>query len=278
MKEVKATKAIIAVAGYGTRRLPVAKAVEKCMLPLLNRPVLDYIVRDLVGAGVANIFFVVSGDARQIREYYRRNVELEEYLIQNGKASLVDEILPPKGVRFHFVEQDRTHAYGTAIPAWLCHDYVTEDESFFLVMGDQILWRTDGQSEANLLLQQVDQSGADGGLVGVEVPETELEKYGIIDMDDQQFFKNIIEKPRYEDAPSNLNNASLYLLPGTFMKNVDELVATPRDGEYYLTDAVNSFVADGKNLVVRRSDAAYLDCGTVEGWVAANQFLLDNQI
>lgn len=102
------TKAIIAVAGYGTRRLPVSKAVEKCMLPLLNRPVLDYIVQDLVAAGVTNIFLVVSGDARQIREYYRRNVELEEYLEQNGKQQMVADILPPAGVRFHYPNREAT--------------------------------------------------------------------------------------------------------------------------------------------------------------------------
>ncbi|NCU40297.1 hypothetical protein EOL73_00875 [Candidatus Saccharibacteria bacterium] len=83
------TKAIIAVAGYGTRRLPISKAVEKCMVPLLNRPIVDYVVEDCVKAGVKDIYFVVSGDARQLRNYYERDMELEAYLERKGKNDLL---------------------------------------------------------------------------------------------------------------------------------------------------------------------------------------------
>ena len=142
MSSVQCTKAIIAVAGYGTRRLPIAKAVEKCMLPLLNRPVVDYAVSDCVKAGVTDVYFVVSGDARQLRDYYERQPVLEDYLRTKGKSDLIDEIRPPQGVTFHYISQDLSDGrYGTSIPVWLCRDYVRADEPVLVIMGDQTFYR-----------------------------------------------------------------------------------------------------------------------------------------
>jgi UTP--glucose-1-phosphate uridylyltransferase len=273
---MSATKAIIAVAGYGTRRLPITKSIEKCMLPLLNRPIIDYIVEDLVKAGVTDIYFVVSGDARQLRDYYERDVALEDYLLAKGKGDLVAEIQPPQGVRFHYVEQDRQDSrYGTSIPVWLCRDHISPEESVWVIMGDQCLWHEDGKSEMQLLADMVKEQEVDGGLIGVEVPDDQIEHYGIIDMDEYGHFRTIVEKPKREDAPSNLNNASIYLLPGYFMEYLERQAAKQQDSEYYITDPINELVTHGKKLIVRRSDAAYLDCGTVNGWVAANAYLLD---
>lgn len=271
----KPTKAIIAVAGYGTRRLPVAKAIEKCMIPLLNRPVVDYMVEDLVNAGVTDIYFVVSGDARQLRDYYSRDVELEQYLARKDKDQLIPAVTPPQQVTFHYIEQDLGDPrYGTSIPTWLCRDYVRPDETFYLIMGDQTLWRADGRSECQLLFDDVAASGAEGGLIGVPVPYEQVELYGVIVKDDQQLYQSIVEKPKRDEAPSNLNNASVYLLPGSFMPYVDRQAQQQREGEYYLTDVLNDFVADHHPIFVRSTDAAFLDCGNVEGWVAANSFLL----
>lgn len=272
------TKAIIAVAGYGTRRLPIAKAVEKCMLPLLNRPVVDYVVTDLVQAGVKDIYFVVSGDARQLRDYYSRDMELEGYLKEKGREDLIAGIRPPIGVRFHYVEQDRQDGrYGTSIPVWLCRDYIDRDESFYVIMGDQCLWRSDGSSEAARLLSYRAEQETDGALIGVPVPWEAVENYGIIDRDESAHFRGIVEKPSREAAPSNLNNASVYLLPGAFIEALEWQVERHQEGEYYLTDVINDFVTAGNTISVMESDAAYLDCGSVDGWVAANRFLLEAQ-
>jgi UTP--glucose-1-phosphate uridylyltransferase len=272
------TKAIIAVAGFGTRRLPVAKAVEKCMLPLLNRPVVDYVVEDVVKAGVTDIYFVVSGDARQLRDYYSRDVELEEYLARKGKNDLIDLIKPPAGVSFHYIEQDRNDSrYGTTVPVWLCRDYINADEQFLMMGGDQTLWRSDGASESRLLIEQVLHAGVDAGLIGVEVPIEQIERYGAVSLDQDGYYTGIVEHPKPSEAPSNLNNANFFLMPGTFMGYVNKQMKTRREGEYYLTDVVNDFVAADNKLSVRKSDAAYLDCGTVEGWVAANAYLMEAQ-
>lgn len=274
----KPTKAIIAVAGYGTRRLPVAKAVEKCMLPLLNRPIIDYGVTDLIKAGVTDIYFVVSGDARQLRDYYNRDMELEEYLRKKGKEDVIAQIRPPKGVTFHYVEQDRNDPrYGTTVPAWLCRDYINDDEQFYLIMGDQTLWRADGQSETLLLFNTANDMGLNAGLIGVEVPHELVSQYGIIAKDEAGKYAYIVEHPKPEEAPSDLNNASIYVLPGSIMRLVEEQMREHKAGEYFFPDVVNEYVKQGNGVAVRETNAAWLDCGYVEGWVAANKFLLDNQ-
>lgn len=274
---MKCQKAIIAVAGYGTRRLPVAKAVEKCMLPLLNRPVVDYAVQDCIKAGITEIYFVVSEGADQLRRYYERDTELEDYLRTNGKEQLIPSIVPPEGVVFHYIEQSRQDPrYGTTVPVWLARDVIKADEQFAVIMGDQCLYRLDGGSEIAELFSDIERIGVSSGMIGVEVPKELVSQYGIIDMDEQNSYRRIVEKPHAEEAPSTLNNASIYVFPGSFIKYVDDNIQTAQGGEYMIIDAINNYVADGGRIHVRTSHAAYLDCGTVGGWVEANNFLYEH--
>ncbi len=271
------TKAIIAVAGYGTRRLPIVKAVDKCMLPLLNRPVIDYAVQDCIAAGVKDIYFVVSGDARQLRDYYERKPILEQYLRSKGKTAALESIMPPKDVVFHYVSQDLSDGrYGTTIPVWLCRDYVEADELVLVIMGDQALYRTDGGSEAADLVEAVAQSEADGGLIGVPVPKEQIRNYGIIEADGNGKYERIIEHPQPGDTESNLNNASMYLVPGSFFEVLDEQVESEQmsEGEYLIIDAINTYVHDGHSFRVVTAKGEYLDCGSLENWVKANSWLL----
>lgn len=269
------TKAIIAVGGFGTRRLPISKAIEKCMLPLLNRPVVDYVVEDCIKAGITDIYFVVSGGADQLRHYYDRDIVLEEYLIKKGKADLIPSITPPPEVTFHYVEQDKQDSrYGTSFPVWLCQSYIGEDESFVVIMGDQCLYRHDGRSELGLLLQEMIEKDTTAGMIGVAVAPELFPQYGMIDFDEQHIFRSIVEKPATKDAPSNQGNASVYVFSGKFMTYIDNDMKRPHTGEYMITDAINEYVSAGNRVYVRQSDAMYLDCGTVDGWVEANRYLL----
>ena len=100
------TKAIVLVAGWGTRRLPITKTIEKCMLPVGNRPLLDYVVQDCLKAGITDIIFVVSEQSEQIRDYYRSNIDLNDYLRRNGKADMLELVRPIKA-NLHFVVQPK---------------------------------------------------------------------------------------------------------------------------------------------------------------------------
>ena len=109
------TKAIIPVAGWGTRRLPITKSIEKCMLPIGNRPIVDYVVQDCIAAGITDIYFVVSEESSQIQAYYEDNGALNTYLIANGKEDYLPMVAPPKNVKFHYVVQNTLGKYGTAV-------------------------------------------------------------------------------------------------------------------------------------------------------------------
>lgn len=266
------TKAIIPVAGYGTRRLPITKSIEKCMLPLGNRPVVDYIVRDCVAAGITDIYFVVSGSADQLRTYYQRDMELESYLRESGKADKIDEILPPKDITFHYIEQDlQDGRYGTTIPVWLCRDYVEHNEYFLVMMGDDVTYNPNGISDIERLV-----SCAEPAILGVPVAEGSLSSYGVI-ASQEGIFTRIVEKPKAGKEPSRMINVSKYVLPGDFMAYADRSVRNGANdnGEFYITDPINDMVTDGVQLRVVEAQGTFLDTGTMESWVRANTWLLE---
>lgn len=271
------TKAIIPVAGYGTRRLPITKAVEKCMLPVLNRPVIDYVVEDCIRAGVTDIYFVVNrnGDA-QLRRYYGRFTELEEYLSAKGKLAELELIKVREGVRFHYVYQPDDGRYGTTIPVWLCREYIDRQEQVLVLMGDDFIFNADGSSEARRLIEAG--STKDAVMLGVPVERSQVSRYGVIAMKPDGSFDHIQEKPKVKDAASNLINVSKYLFSGDFVDCLDEAVRSglPGGAEYYITDPINAYVAQGRTMAVIEARGRYLDCGTVQGWLEANNHLANS--
>lgn len=271
------TKAVIAVAGWGTRMLPITKSIEKCMLPVGTRPVVDYVVRDLIAAGIRDIYFVVGEQSSQIQSYYRSNVQLNDYLRSRGKDDMLELIAPLTGVSVHFITQPMTSKYGTSIPVGLAAPYVREDESVLVIMGDQFFYREDGGSNAADLIELVGQSGLSAGLFGNPVPDEDVSKFGIIEKDEQGHFVRIVEKPAQEDAPSNLNNSSFYLLDKQIFELAKTTPVNPERGEYELTDAINAYVASGKKLAVGTVQGTYMECGSVSGWHAANERIIRGQ-
>lgn len=273
---MRCTKAIIPVAGYGTRRFPVTKTIEKCMLPIVNRPVIDYVVEDCVKAGITDIYFVVSEESTQLHDYYQQKPRVEAYLRTNGKEALIPLVQPPQDVRFHFVTQDTSPnaLFGTAIPVWLCREYVEPGEHVLVLMGDDFIFRTDGQSEAARLMATV---ATDGGsaLLAAEVDPSQVSSYGVIAMkevDGANIFSHIQEKPRPEEAESNLINISKYLFEARFFTYLEQSIQQHTGkGEYYITDALNAYVEAGNRTYVLPAEGQYLDSGTVENWIKANQ-------
>lgn len=271
------TKAIIPIAGFGTRRLPVTKTIEKSMLPILNRPMIDYVVQDCIKAGITDLYFVVSPDATQIKEYYQHNRVLEDYLHSQGKDTLLSLVEPPK-VQFHYIEQDtgETQVYGTAVPVWLCRDVVQEGEHVLIIMGDDVVYNPDGTSEVKRLIDLVAEKGTAGALLGARVPKETVGQYGVIETlarDGYDQFVGIQEKPTPEEAKSNLINISKYIVNRGFFAYLGAYMDTDRTGEYYLTDVLNNYVVDGDTMAVLPARGEYLDSGTVENWLKANEIV-----
>lgn len=274
---MKPTKAIIPVAGYGTRRLPVSKSLEKCMLPVLNRPIADYIVEDCIKAGIKDFYFVINQGATQLKSYYKRDTNLEAYLKRNQKDNLLPLVVPPANCTFHFIEQPVDKDYGTTVPVWLCRNFVNENEKVLVIMGDQFFLNRDGASEAAQFLEVATQPGTPASaMLAVEVPHEDVSKYGIVSVQPQngyELYESIVEKPSIDEAPTNLNNASFYLFDHKVFEFVEAGMHKLNHGEHYITDVLNDYVAAGNQVAVIRNRGEYLDCGNVDGWLRANNLL-----
>jgi UTP--glucose-1-phosphate uridylyltransferase len=272
---MKCTKAIIPVAGYGTRWLPITKAIEKCMLPVGNRPVVDYVIEDCLKAGVTDIIFVVSEQFDQMQTFYGRNALLEEYLKGKNKTKNLDEVIHlAEKAKFHYIVQDQHQPYGTAVPVALCADMIDDDEQVLVLMGDDFIYNRDGSSEVKRLLDAAEQAGTTASMIAVQVPPEDVHLYGVVRAENG-FYQEIVEKPSNEDAPSTLTNPSKYLFDKKLVAYAQEIMKEPTEhGERYVIDALNRYVANGERIVVVPAKGEYLDCGTIGGWLHANKVVL----
>ena len=270
---MKITKAIIPVAGWGTRRLPITKTIEKCMLPIGNRPLVDYVVQDCLKAGITELIFIVGEDSTQLEDYYRSNIKLNDYLRRNGKEDKLPLVAPLEGVKLHFVTQSSYGKYGTAVPVALAADYVDEGESVVVLMGDDFIWNDDGSSEVARLIEATPEGSC--GLLAATVPLEEVSRYGVIEKSDSDDYIRIVDQPTPEEAPSNLINISKYILNKQIIDAAANLPPA-HNGEYQLPDAVNDFVSAGGRVKVVPAKGQYLDGGSVEGWLHANRVVLES--
>ena len=263
------TKAIIPVAGWGTRRLPITKSIEKCMLPIGNRPIVDYVVRDCIKAGITEIFFVVSRGSTQLQQYYSDNPALNQFLEYNGKQDMMELARPPQNVTFHYVEQDANQKYGTAIPVSLVVPYLKKEDSVAVLMGDDFVYNNDGSSELARLMTATPQGG--NGMLSATVPDDQVNKYGIIDFsEDTGGFQAIVEKPPIGQAPSNQINISKYIFNYDMMLRIQNYCQIEVSGEYMITEPISQAVLDRVSVTVVPAVGEYLDCGNVHGWLSAN--------
>lgn len=270
------TKVIIPVAGWGTRRLPITKAVEKCMLPIGNRPLIDYIVRDCIKAGITEIIFVISKGDYQIQKYFSVNNELNEYLTYSGKQDMVPLVTPPGGVSFRFIEQPTNQKYGTAVPVGLCVPYIAKGESVAVLMGDDFIYNADGSSELLRLKEATPEGGA--SMLAVEIPSEDVSLYGVIQFNEMtRAFERIVEKPQPSQAPSNYINVSKYILNYDILQMVKTYTDLDVSGEYLLTEPINQYVMSGGMVQVAPAQGVYLDGGTLNGWLHANDVVVRGQ-
>jgi UTP--glucose-1-phosphate uridylyltransferase len=274
------TKAIVPVAGWGTRRLPITKIIEKSMLPVGNRPLVDYSVQELIKAGVKDIYMVISdSEPCQVQEYYKENLALNKYLIERGKEDRLKLAKTlPDDVTIHYTVQDPSAKYGTAVPIAMVVDEYRIDEPVLVFMGDDFVWNPDGESAAEALIK-ASENGEHSAILGVEIPREKVEKYGVLSAEDGNLV-GVVEKPTPEEAPSNLINVSKYVMTPELLKKivkyVDEHDFGPKDQEYMVTDPIDEFIKNGGIMRVAPTNGEYLDGGSVEGWLHANNVVVGN--
>lgn len=268
------TKAIIPVAGWGTRRLPITKVIEKSMLPVGNRPLVDYSVQELIKAGVTDIYMIISNvEPCQVRAFYQNNAALDQYLIDRGKEDRLELARTlPENVKIHYIQQDPSGKYGTAVPIAMAVEEYNINEPVLVFMGDDFIWNPDGVSAANSLLNIL-QSEDESAILGVEIPREKVEKYGVFSVENG-LLTGVVEKPSIEEAPSNLINVSKYIMSAELLHKIVDYVKThdfgPKDQEYVVTDPIDEYIKQGGVMRVVRAEGEYLDGGSVEGWLHAN--------
>lgn len=268
------TKAIIPVAGWGTRRLPITKIIEKSMLPVGNRPLVDYSVQELIKAGVKDIYIVISNvEPCQVQEFYKDNLALNQYLIDRGKEDRLKLAKTlPDDVTIHYTIQDPAGKYGTAVPIAMVVEEYSLNEPVLVFMGDDFIWNPEGDSAAEALIKSVaDES--DSAILGVEIDKQKVEKYGVLSAKDGKL-TGIVEKPTVEEAPSNLINVSKYIMSPELLRTIVTYVKEhdfgPKDQEYLITDPIYEYIKNDGIMRIAPTSGEYLDGGSVEGWLHAN--------
>ncbi len=268
------TKAIIPVAGWGTRRLPITKVVEKSMLPVGNRPLVDYSVQDLIKAGIKDIYMVISNvEPCQVREFYRDNLALNQYLVERGKEDRLKLAKTlPDDVTIHYAVQDQSGRYGTAVPIAIAVKEFSINEPVLVFMGDDFIWNPGGETASESLIKAIKDDG-DSAILGVQIDQSKVDKYGVLSVEGDKL-TGIVEKPSVEEAPSNMINVSKYIMSPELLQliveYVDEHDFGPEDQEYMVTDPIYEYIEKGGVIRVAPTAGEYLDGGSVEGWLHAN--------
>ena len=278
---MKIKKAIVPVAGWGTRRLPVTKVIEKAMLPIGNRPLVDYVVEDCAKAGIEDIYIVIDEKPfSQIRAYYEDNEKLNNYLIARGKEDRVQLANTKRdGVNIHFFCQKNVdERYGSAEPVAQVVEEFGINEPTAILMGDDFSYNADGSSDLARLAELIE-TEEDSAMLATEIPMELVEKFGVLKVEDG-ILTGIYEKPKRENAPSNLINISKYIMSPKLLQRIVKYCREndfgPKDQEYLITDPIISHIKDGDKIKVMPIQGEYLDGGSLEGWLHANQVIYGN--
>lgn len=233
MKKVR--KAIIPAAGLGTRFLPATKAMPKEMLPIVDKPTIQYIVEEAIASGIEDIIIVTGKGKRSIEDHFDHAYELENNLMEKGKFELLEKVQAPSKVDIHYIRQKEPKGLGHAI--WCARNFIG-DEPFAVLLGDDIV-----QAETPCLRQLMDQyEQTYSSVIGVQhVPENETNRYGIvapIEQNGRRYqVQDFVEKPALGTAPSNLAIMGRYVLrPEIFRFLADQNIGA--GGEIQLTDAI----------------------------------------
>lgn len=264
----KVRKVVFPVAGLGTRFLPATKAMPKEMLPIVDKPLIQYAVEEAARAGITDMIFITGRYKRAIEDHFDKSPELEEDLLEKGKTQLLDIVhsIAPLGVHFIYIRQAEPLGLGHAV---LCAEPAVGNEPFGVILADDLI---DAKVPAIGQLIACRERVGGGNILAVQdVPSDETDKYGIVGVEDAKAAESrvvsIVEKPKLGMAPSNLAVIGRYVLePGIFetLRHLHRGVG----GEIQLTDAIAEQVKS-KNTYACRFVGERFDCGSKQGFLSA---------
>jgi len=259
---------VFPVAGLGTRFLPATKSIPKEMLPIVDKPLIQYAVEEALEAGIETLIFVTNPRKRAIQEYFARDEALQSHLLAQGQHELharIHDIIPAH-VSTAYVIQSQALGLGHAV--W-CAKSLVGNEPFAVLLADDLI----RAPATGCLKQMVDEYHATGvGSIGVEeVPASMTDRYGIVSVeradDGRDYIREIVEKPSAEKAPSRLGVVGRYILPGEIFALL-ETVRAGVGGEIQLTDAIAAQLTS-QRLLAHAFDGVRYDCGSRQGFIRA---------
>lgn len=264
-------KAILPVAGLGTRFLPASKSIPKEMVTVVDRPAIEYVVREAVAAGIEQIILVTHSSKASIENYFDRNFELETTLEHKKKFDLLKEIteILPSHIQVISVRQPQPLGLGHAV---LCAKAVVGDDDFAVLLPDVLVKDADSKNDLFLMMQRFEQSQAAQIMVEA-VPDHLVDQYGIVDVEqspaegESVVMQGIVEKPAIDTAPSNLSVVGRYVLPAKIMQLLEQ---TPKGAgnEIQLTDAI-AMLQQTEAVEAYRMKGQTFDCGSKMGYLKA---------
>lgn len=264
----KIRKAVIPAAGYGTRFLPVTKAVAKEMLPIIDTPTIEYIVREAMESGIEDIIIIVSSNKNSIMDYFDNNFELESQLKAKGKMKELEQILDlPSKINIHFIRQHEQLGLGHAV---LTAKTFIGDEPFAVLLGDDVYVGNKKPALAQLI-DAYEKTGS--SILGtLEVSDENVSKYGICDPEKTIEkglckLKGVVEKPALKDAPSHSAIGGRYILDSKIFKYL-ETQSRGAGNEIQLTDAILRMM-DEKDVYSLDIDGRRYDIGSKLGFIEA---------
>src|SRR3954464_11091806 len=260
-------KAVFPVAGFGSRFLPVTKASPKEMMPVVDKPLIQYAVEEAAAAGITDMIFVTGRHKRAIEDHFDKAYELETELERRGKEALLSQVreVLPEGVRCIYIRQAEPLGLGHAV---LCAQPVVGNDPFAVLLADDLM---DSNPPAIARMAEIfETEGA--SLLGVEeVPPDQTQSYGIVTIDKMQGdtarIHSIVEKPKPAEAPSNLAVIGRYVLTPRIFDLLNE-VTPGAGGEIQLTDAISELLSHERVFAVRLPGKRY-DCGSKLGYLEA---------
>ena len=272
----KIKRAVIPVAGIGTRMLPATKAIPKELLPVYDRPIIEHVVREAIAGGVTEIIFVTRSGKEAIENHFDAHYELEHRLEKKGKEMILGTVrnVVPASIKISSVRQSDALGLGHAV---LCAKHLLNNESFAVLLPDVLVLdheSRDSNYSFTQLVKAWDETGV-GQVMVQRVNPGVVDSYGIANLGDvalQPFksvpLKGLVEKPSPDQAPSNLAVLGRYVLPSKTLDLLENTVAGV-GGEIQLTDALVKLLdTDGLNAL--ETDAEIHDCGNKQGFLSAN--------
>lgn len=279
MKYRSPTKAIITDAGFASRYLPITKTIPKAMLPIGAKPIMQLVVEECAEAGIEEIIVVATPEGKPIYEDYFNNAitKIKKQLHSQGKDDRYEAVAKvldfPKVI---VIEQDPSYPYGNGSPIASARKYIQDDEAFVVIYSDDVVF---GSSDVQTLIDAyAEHPEAKAIIIAQEMPREVLNKYGIIKLADEQkmTLKNIVEKPKIEDAPSNLTSYGRYLLtPEVF----DYLQPrnTGLDNELWTVDAITKMAETGE-VIVEKTRGEWMTTGDPKNYFLAHlKYVMDNE-